>query len=113
MASFDCRGPSFAKRSGGKLQPSTPTINEFEDLRDELLDTDSAQDYLTRNESLGNKSTGSLHRATPVPTDLSSTSSSGGKLMGHHLSTPTIQENDLDRWKPYLGALSRAEWLFF
>ena len=55
---------------------------------------------MVRNDSLGAKSTGSLHRATPVPADLSSTTSSGKKLLSHRLSTPTIQENENDRCDP-------------
>lgn len=92
-----CRGPSIGKRNSGRLQPSTPTIQEFEESRDELLDTDTGPELLVRNDSLGAKSTGSLHRATPVPGDLPSSSSSGGKFSGHRLSTPTIKENENDR----------------
>lgn len=84
----------MGKRNSGRLQPSTPTIQEFEESRDELLDSDTGPEFLLRNDSLGAKSTGSLHRATPVPADLPSTFSSGGKLSGHRLSTPTINENE-------------------
>lgn len=91
------RIPSSGKRANGRLQSSTPTINEFEDLR-EGLDDDLGLGSLGRNESLGTRSSGSLHRATPVPMDLSSSSSSGPKFTNHRLSTPTIKEDETDRF---------------
>ena len=97
-----CRGGSFMKRTSGRAQLQTPTISEFEG-DDEAegvgspLDLASLPDLLKRNQSLGARSTGSLHRDTPVPTDLLSTSSSGARLYAQRSATPTIREDEQDR----------------
>lgn len=91
------------KRTGGRGQPQTPTISEFEGDDEDAVVTEgppvdlaSLPDLLTRHQSLGERSTGSLHR-TPMPTDLLSTSGSWGRLYAHRSTTPTIQENKHDR----------------
>jgi hypothetical protein len=84
------------RRPGGRAQPQTPTISEFEDDPTESpIDLATLPGLLSRNQSIGENSVaGSLHRTTPMPTDLSSSS---GRLYAHRSTTPTIQENDYDR----------------
>lgn len=100
-------GGSFVRRPGGRAQPQTPTISEFEDDPTESpIDLATLPGLLSRNQSIGENSVaGSLHRTTPMPTDLSSSS---GRLYAHRSTTPTIQENDYDRLHRVNSSLLRS-----
>lgn len=78
----------------------TPTINEFEGL-----DGVEGEPPGSTGTDAGRQS--SLHRPTPVPNDLLSSSSSLGRSVAHRPVTPTIREDDghAQRW----GACSWRE----
>lgn len=87
----------MGKRGSGKMHLSNPIISELE-TSESQFDQEQKSEYLVRNESLGARSGGSLHRDTPVPINLSSTSSGSGRYQGLRLSTPTIEEHGPERY---------------